>query len=50
VLALDRGIWWSLPLWSGAVVVAGLAGLTLGYPAAPPSLASSGRAGSDALR
>ena len=30
------GIWWSVPVWSGSIVLAGIAGWLLSYLMAPP--------------
>ena len=35
-LALTRGIWWSVHVWSGTIVLSGAAGWLLGYVALPP--------------
>jgi hypothetical protein len=35
-LAWTKGIWWSIHLWTGAVVMAGAAGWLLSYLVAPP--------------
>jgi hypothetical protein len=35
-LIFAKGMWWSLPLWSGSVVLAGFAGWLLSYLLLPP--------------
>jgi hypothetical protein len=35
-LIVTTGIWWSIHLWLGSVVIAGIAGWLLSYVAAPP--------------
>lgn len=35
-VALTRGVWWSAPLWSGTIVLAGTAGWLLSWLVAPP--------------
>jgi len=35
-LALTRGVWWSVHVWSGTVVLSGTVGWLLGYIALPP--------------
>ena len=35
-LALTRGLWWSVPLWSGTIVLAGGVGWLLSWLVAPP--------------
>jgi hypothetical protein len=37
-LMLGGGIWWTIHLWAGAIVIAGIVGLALSYVAVPPSL------------
>jgi hypothetical protein len=37
-LALTRGLWWSVPLWSGAIVLAGGVGWLLSWLVAPPAI------------
>jgi hypothetical protein len=37
-LALTRGVWWSLPLWSGAIVLAGTVGWLASWLVAPPAV------------
>ncbi len=37
VLKLTVGIWWSIHLWIGAIVLAGIVGLLLSYLLAPPA-------------
>jgi hypothetical protein len=37
-LAVTRGLWWSVPLWSGTIVLAGAVGWLLSWLVAPPSL------------
>ena len=37
-LMLTGGIWWSVPMWTGSVVYAGLVGWLLSYLLVPPSL------------
>ena len=36
-LIATTGIWWSIHLWLGSVVIAGIAGWLLSYVAAPPA-------------
>jgi hypothetical protein len=36
-VALTRGVWWSAPLWSGSIVLAGGAGWLMSWLAAPPA-------------
>jgi hypothetical protein len=38
-LALGGGIWWAPPMWTGAIVAAGVTGLLLSYLVVPPALA-----------
>jgi len=47
-IALTRGVWWSLPLWSGAIVLAGTVGWLVSWLAAPPMIPA--RANPDASR
>ena len=35
-LALTRGVWWSVHVWSGTVLLSGAVGWLLGYVALPP--------------
>ncbi len=35
-LALTRGVWWSVPLWSGTIVLAGATGWLASWLVAPP--------------
>ena len=37
-LAATRGVWWSAPLWSGTIVLAGTAGWLLSWLMAPPTV------------
>lgn len=37
-LALTGGIWWNIPLWAGAIVLAGVVGWLLSYAFLPPLL------------
>jgi hypothetical protein len=37
-LAVTRGLWWSMPLWSGAIVLAGGVGWLLSWLVAPPAI------------
>jgi hypothetical protein len=37
-LLLTVGIWWSIHLWAGAIVLAGIVGLLLSYLVVPPTL------------
>jgi hypothetical protein len=37
-IALSRGVWWSLPLWSGAIVLAGTVGWLASWLVAPPMI------------
>ena len=36
-LALTDGLWWTIPLWAGAIVMAGIVGWLLSYAFVPPS-------------
>ena len=38
VLAITRGLWWSAPMWSGAIVLAGGVGWLLSWLVAPPPI------------
>jgi hypothetical protein len=40
-LALTRGLWWSLPLWSGAIVLAGAVGWLLSWLVVPPAISAA---------
>ncbi len=43
-VALTRGVWWSLPLWSGAIVLAGAVGWLASWLVLPPAIpAEAGR-------
>ena len=43
-LGITRGLWWSVPLWSGAIVLAGIAGWLLSWLLLPPPVpADEGR-------
>lgn len=35
-LALTKGIWWSIPLWTGSIALAGIAGWLVSYLPVPP--------------
>ena len=35
-LLVTGGIWWSIHLWAGAIILAGVVGLLLSYLALPP--------------
>ena len=35
VLALTSGLWWTIHLWAGAIVLAGIAGWLLSYAIIP---------------
>jgi hypothetical protein len=37
-VAVTRGLWWSIPLWSGAIVLAGGVGWLLSWLVAPPAI------------
>lgn len=37
-LLLTVGVWWSVSLWTGAIAVAGIAGLLLSYLVVPPAV------------
>jgi len=37
-VALTRGVWWSLPLWSGAIVLAGAVGWLASWLVVPPAI------------
>ncbi|MEW5985262.1 MAG: hypothetical protein AB1791_01355 [Chloroflexota bacterium] len=39
-LALTGGVWWTVHLWAGAIVLAGLAGWLLSYGIVPPAQAA----------
>jgi hypothetical protein len=47
-VALTRGVWWSVPLWSGAIVLAGTVGWLASWLVAPPTIPA--RAAADAPR
>jgi hypothetical protein len=47
-VALVRGVWWSIPLWSGSIVLAGAVGWLVSWLVAPPSVPTDG--GADAMR
>jgi hypothetical protein len=52
-LALTRGVWWSVHVWSGTVVLSGAVGWLLGYVALPPgrpALAAEGASRPSAVR
>ncbi len=38
ILMLNKGIGWTIPLWAGSIVVAGLTGLLLSYLLSPPRI------------
>jgi len=42
-LALTRGIWWSVSLWSGAIVLAGMVGWLASWLVVPPSIPAANR-------
>jgi hypothetical protein len=42
-LILTRGIWWSLDLWAGSIVMAGIVGLVLSYLLVPPAVPAKQR-------
>jgi hypothetical protein len=42
-LALTRGLWWSAPLWSGTIALAGTVGWLASWLVAPPSLPETSR-------
>ena len=42
-VALTRGVWWSVPLWSGAVVLAGATGWLVSWLVAPPPIPDDSR-------
>jgi hypothetical protein len=42
-LALTRGLWWSPPLWSGAIVLAGGVGWLLSWLVIPPAVPAAER-------
>jgi hypothetical protein len=37
-IALSRGVWWSIPLWSGSIVLAGAVGWLVSWLIAPPTI------------
>lgn len=37
-LALSGGVWWTIHLWAGAIVLAGIAGWLMSYAFSPPTL------------
>jgi len=39
LLAISGGIWWSVHLWTGSIVMAGIVGLLLSYLILPPQVA-----------
>jgi hypothetical protein len=43
VIALTRGVWWSMPLWSGTIVLAGAVGWLASWLVAPPAAPGSAR-------
>jgi hypothetical protein len=47
-IALTRGVWWSVPLWSGTIVLAGTVGWLVSWLIAPPMI--PGDASPDAPR
>jgi hypothetical protein len=42
-IALTRGVWWSVPLWSGAVVLAAVVGWLASWLVAPPAIPGESR-------
>jgi hypothetical protein len=40
VVGLAAGLWWSVHLWAGTIVLAGVVGLLLSYLLAPPPMPS----------
>jgi len=32
------GVWWPIPLWTGAIALSGIAGLLVSYLIVPPAL------------
>lgn len=42
-LALSGGIWWTVPLWAGATVMAGITGWLLSYAFLPPQEGAASR-------
>ncbi len=43
LIALTRGVWWSLPLWSGTIVLAGGVGWLASWLVAPPAVPGAPR-------
>jgi len=41
-LALTRGVWWSVPLWSGAIIEAGAVGWLASWLVVPPAIPGQG--------
>jgi hypothetical protein len=42
-IALTRGVWWSVPLWSGAIALAGVVGWLASWLVIPPPIPDSAR-------
>jgi len=42
-IAFTRGVWWSVPLWSGAIVLAGVVGWLASWLVVPPTIPDSAR-------
>jgi len=42
-IALVRGVWWSVPLWSGAILLAGVVGWLASWLAIPPPIPDTSR-------
>jgi hypothetical protein len=42
-IALTRGVWWSMPLWSGMIVLAGMVGWLASWLVVPPPIPDSAR-------
>ncbi len=43
-LALTDGVWWTIHLWAGAILLSGIAGWLLSYTFVPPQIADERRA------
>src|SRR3989441_6147204 len=42
-IALTRGIWWSMPLWTGTIVLAGAVGWLASWLVVPPPVPAAAR-------
>jgi hypothetical protein len=43
VIALTRGVWWSMPLWTGTIVLAGAVGWLASWLVVPPPVPAAAR-------